>query len=226
LIVFPEPLSSRHGDFTLGPFTLDDFADEVTVLLGDNGAGKSTLFEQMRSHLSREDVRFGFLPQTFTLPPFVRLIDACDFVAQQRVGAGRDERRRQVTEALEATDLADEAEKNCRELSGGMIRRAGICLTLIGDPQFVMLDEPTVGLDITQRAGVLEVISRLSEKIPVVMSTHLPSDLGAVGSRVVMLDHGQLLFDGEREAFLTGDDGQEASWEDAYKAHLSVGVGA
>jgi ABC-2 type transport system ATP-binding protein len=226
LIAFPEPFSSRHGDFALGPFTLDDFGREVTVLLGDNGAGKSTLFEQMRSRLSRDDVRFGFLPQTFTLPPFARLLDACEFVAQQRIGAGKKERGQQVTEALEATDLVDQAQKRCRELSGGMVRRAGICLTLIGNPQFVMLDEPTVGLDITQRAGVLEVISRLAEKIPVVMSTHLPSDLGAVGSRVVMLDHGQLLFDGGRKEFLTDQDGQETSWEDAYKAHLSVAVGA
>lgn len=100
------------------------------------------------------------------------------------------------------------------------MRRAGVCLTLIGSPEFLMLDEPTVGLDISQRAGVLDVIGHLAQRIPVVMSTHLPSDLEVVGSRVLMLDGGSLLFDGAREDFLRNEQGETTGWESAYTSRL------
>lgn len=221
MIHLSKPLSVRRDGFRLGPLSLAPFGDEVAVALGNNGAGKSTLFGALRAELDEQGVRTGYLPQTFTLPPFCRLIDACDLVAQQRISAGKQVRREAVREALEMTDLADHSHKTCRALSGGMMRRAGICLTLIGSPEFLMLDEPTVGLDITQRAGVLDVISHLAQSVPILMSTHLPSDLEAVGTRVLMLDQGSLLFDGTREDFLRDEQGEAAGWEGAYTRRLA-----
>lgn len=106
------------------------------------------------------------------------------------------ERHDAIVRVLSLLDLADYADRRIRELSGGMLRRLGIAQAVIHDPQFIILDEPTVGLDPRQRIGIRDNVRRLASDKVVLYSTHLVEDVRALADRVLILRDGQLVFDG------------------------------
>ena len=194
--------------FTIGP--------GVTGLLGPNGAGKTTLLRilatvaapdsgsvqvfgrspsdaRQRTEIRR---RLGYLPQD---PGFQRgfsVFEFIDYVAILKEMANRRQRHDEVRRVIEAVDLTPVSGKRVRALSGGMKRRTALAAALLGDPQFLVLDEPTAGLDPEQRLRFRELVSHAGEGRAVLLSTHQTEDVAALCQDVVVLDHGRVLFHG------------------------------
>ncbi len=188
----------------------------VTGLLGPNGAGKTTLLRAVATVLApdagrlrllgrdpadageRVEIRrrLGYLPQE---PGFHRSFTAfemVDYVAILKEHTDRRARHDEVRRVLELVGLADVSGKKVRALSGGMRRRLGLAQALLGDPELLVLDEPTAGLDPEQRMNFRDLMSRAGEDRAVVLSTHQTEDVAALCSHVVVVDAGRTLFTG------------------------------
>ena len=200
----------------------------VTGLLGPNGAGTTTLLRIVATALSPDAGsvrvlgadpadpagrlairrRLGYLPQEsgayagFTAFAFV------DYVAVLKEMTDRAARQAEVRRVLETVGLGDRAHQRVRALSGGMRRRVGLAQALLGRPDLLVLDEPTVGLDPEQRLRFREVLAGLPPDICVLLSTHLTEDVAALCPRVVVLDGGRVLFHGETAALAALADGR------------------
>lgn len=206
-MVVLEDVVVRRGRFELGPVNAE-FPVGVTALLGANGAGKSTLMGAVVGVLApargRVDVGAargsgtvpGYLPQDFDAPRRVRVHDYLSFVAWCRSRRRSPITEREVAGALRAVGLEDRAGWRFGALSGGMRRRVGVAQALLGAPDVVVLDEPTVGLDPVQRMELRGLITSLARDRAVIVSTHLAEDVAAVAERVVILAEGTEVFQG------------------------------
>jgi ABC-2 type transport system ATP-binding protein len=188
----------------------------VTGLLGPNGAGKTTLLRILATVLAPTsgDVRclghdpgqaagrlairrkLGYFPQEPGYYMNFTAFDFVDYVAILKEMTDRAARRDEVRRALDRVGLTDVMHKRIKALSGGMRRRVIIAQALLGDPELLVLDEPTTGLDPEQRLRFRELISEIAERHTVVLSTHQTEDVAALCQRVVVMNKGQVLFDG------------------------------
>ncbi|CAN5737996.1 ABC transporter ATP-binding protein [soil metagenome] len=188
----------------------------ITGLLGPNGAGKTTLLRCLATVLApdsgRIDVlgfdpdrpdqrteirrRIGYLPQE---PGFYRnftCFDFVDYLAILKEHVERTERHAEVRRVLDLTGLSDKSTVKIRKLSGGMRRRLALAQSLLGSPGFLILDEPTAGLDPELRFRFRELVTELSADRVVLLSTHQTEDVAAICDRVIVLDGGSVRFDG------------------------------
>ncbi|MEH1168462.1 ATP-binding cassette domain-containing protein [Micromonospora sp. CPCC 205539] len=188
----------------------------LTGFLGPNGAGKTTLLRCLATALApdrgRLDIlghdpalatqrtalrrRLGYLPQNPGLYPNFTAFALLDYVAVLKELTDRRERHREVRRVLEEVQLSDRAGTKIRKLSGGMRQRVALAQALLGNPDLLILDEPTVGLDPEQRMSFRALISRLGESRTVLLSTHQTEDVGALCERVVVMRGGRAVFDG------------------------------
>jgi len=187
----------------------------VFGLLGPNGAGKTSLLRMMATVLPptsgslrlldrdpvgygpRKEIRrrLGYLPQAlgyypgFTVAEFVEYFALLkDMRPAQVPGA--------VAIAIERVSLGNKARAKLRTLSGGMLRRVGIAQAIVNEPELLLLDEPTAGLDPEQRVAFRGLLRDLGQRATVVVSTHLVEDVGAACAQVALMDHGRLVFRG------------------------------
>lgn len=209
-------LHLRYGGIkALTGVTLD--VDEgITGLLGPNGAGKTTLLRILATALrpdagtlqvfgadaltsqGRQSIRrhLGYLPQNPGFQPGFTAFDFVDYVAILKELTRRRNRHEQVRRVLQAVGLEEVRGKRIKALSGGMRQRVALAAALVGDPDFVVLDEPTVGLDPEQRLRFRELIADTSRGRSVVLSTHLTEDVATLCHRVIVLDGGAVRFAG------------------------------
>jgi ABC-2 type transport system ATP-binding protein len=120
-----------------------------------------------------------------------------DYLAILKEMVDTDRRHDEVRRVLEAVSLGDVASKKLRALSGGMRRRVILAQALLGSPELLVLDEPTVGLDPVQRLRFREILSQLAETQTILLSTHMTEDVAALCSQVVVLNEGQVQFNGD-----------------------------
>lgn len=190
-------------------------------LLGPNGAGKTTLMQILVTltkptsgtvtvggyTIGRDDrdIRriIGFVPQEFGMYNKLTAWEYLDLIGTLKGMDDRRERHRAVEERLEQVNLSAEARKRVGRLSGGMRRRLGIAQALLGDPQLIVADEPTVGLDPEERMRFRNLLRSWSLERTVLLSTHIVSDIEHTCDRLAVLKHGQLLAEGTQEQ-LTG----------------------
>jgi len=188
----------------------------VLGILGPNGAGKTTLLRVVATVLAPDAGRvrllgcdpgrsegrltirrrLGYLPQE---PGFHRSFTAfefVDYVAILKELVDRRERHAEVRRVLGLVGLEREAHRKIKKLSGGMRRRLALALALIGDPDLLVLDEPTVGLDPEQRLRFRALVSDRAEGRTILLSTHQTEDVAALCPRVVVLVEGRVRFDG------------------------------
>jgi ABC-2 type transport system ATP-binding protein len=189
----------------------------ITGILGPNGAGKTTLLRILSTALapSKGSVqvdgwdtstphgrtearrRLGYLPQEVGYYPRFTVFELVDYIAILKELDDRSDRHLRVRAAIDAVGLSEVASKKIRSLSGGMRRRVGIAQAIVADPELLLLDEPTGGLDPEQRMRFRQLITGLSADRTVVLSTHLVEDIAAVCMNVVVLWQGQVLFQGQ-----------------------------
>ncbi|MER5647706.1 ABC transporter ATP-binding protein [Streptosporangium sp. NPDC002524] len=188
----------------------------VTGLLGPNGAGKTTLLRCLattlapdsgtvdilgldpRDRLQRTALRrrLGYLPQDPGHYPHFTAFDLVDYVAILKEITDRRERHGEVRRVLAEVGLSDQAKVRARKLSGGMRQRLALAQALLGEPDVLILDEPTVGLDPEQRMRFRALVSKVGESRTVLLSTHQTEDVAALCERVVTVDGGRVVFDG------------------------------
>ncbi|MEV0150667.1 MULTISPECIES: ABC transporter ATP-binding protein [unclassified Nonomuraea] len=209
-------LTKKYGrSVVLDGLTLE-FGRGVTGLLGPNGAGKTTLLRSLATTLApdggqvralgldpadggqRTELRrrLGYLPQDPGFYPHFTLFELVDYVAILKELTDRRERHREVRRVLAEVDLADRARTKVRKLSGGMKQRLALAQALLGRPDLLILDEPTVGLDPEQRMRFRALVSRLGENRTVLLSTHQTEDVAALCERVIVMNRGRAVFQG------------------------------
>ena len=179
-------------------------------LLGPNGAGKSTLMRILatlqeadsgQARLGEIDVlhdkesvrrTLGYLPQEFGVYPATTAAEMLDHFALLKGITAKGERRDTVAALLRQTNLWDARARRLDGFSGGMRQRFGIAVALIGDPQLIIVDEPTAGLDPAERARFLNLLSELGERAVVILSTHIVEDVSELCTRMAIIDRGSI----------------------------------
>ncbi|MBO5382913.1 MAG: ABC transporter ATP-binding protein [Ruminococcus sp.] len=191
---------------------LDQFSAELTSglygLLGPNGAGKTTLISIITTLLSQSSGSvlyngksvggrdymkiIGYLPQ---YPRFYKDFTAQEFLLYMAAMKGLDAKSAptRVAELLEQVNLSEHKNKKIGAFSGGMRQRLGIAQAILNDPEILILDEPTAGLDPKERVRFRNIISKLSSDRIIILATHIVSDVECVAKEVILLKEGKLL---------------------------------
>jgi ABC-2 type transport system ATP-binding protein len=187
-------------------------------LLGANGAGKSTLMRILVSLLqptvgevfvngmplekNRKAIRAmtGYLPQDFSSFPRLRTWEFLDYSARMGGMKVRTKRHDAIDEMLEEVGLYEARERFANNLSGGMKRRLGIAQALIGDPQIIIVDEPTTGLDPDERIRFRNLLTKISNRdVIIILSTHIVGDISSTCHQMALLQNGLVVFNGSPE---------------------------
>ena len=181
-------------------------------LLGPNGAGKTTLMKILATLINMDEgsISFdginwnnknevkeiiGYLPQEFSLYKDVTLYDVLYYIGNLK-GLKKAELSAEVQRVLSITKLENEKTRKIKQLSGGMLRRAGIAQALLGKPKILIIDEPTVGLDPERRIEFRNLINELADDITLVISTHIVEDIESTCNNICILDNGNVIFVG------------------------------
>ena len=178
---------------------------EVVGLLGPNGAGKSTLMKIMvgvwdaTSGEVQVPKSVGFLPEQNPLYEDMYVREYLRFFVELRLQAmrrlGDKEKGKIVEELIERVGLQREANKKIGQLSKGYRQRVGLAQAMIGDPELLILDEPTTGLDPNQLEDIRALIREMGKDRTVILSTHILQEVKQMCSRVVIIDHGEIKVD-------------------------------
>lgn len=194
------------------------FTSGITALLGPNGAGKTTLLRTIATDLkpksgelviagygahtrqgkARARMHIGYLPQRFEADPSFTVRELVAYSAWLRKGGDEDA-------AIRFVGLEGKAGERIKNLSGGMKQRAAIAATIVGDPEILIFDEPTVGLDPAQRITFRDLLAGLRGRT-VILSTHLVEDVAVLADRVVVLAEGKTRFDGPPSELAEGNE--------------------
>ena len=215
----------------------------VFGLLGPNGAGKTSLLRMMATAVppssgtllllgrdprvpgQRRQIRrrLGYLPQQpgyypgFTVTEFVEYFALLKEMPAARVPEA-------VATAVERVGLGDSRRARLRTLSGGMLRRAAIAQAIVNEPELLLLDEPTAGLDPEQRVAFRALLREVGQLATVIVSTHLVEDVGAACNRLALMDRGRIVFHGTPDGLTargTGYSTGDAPLERGYSAVLA-----
>jgi len=214
----------RGGVWGLRDFSLR-LEPGVLALVGPNGAGKSTLMRILATITrptegsvtwngtgivdSPNAVRriLGYLPQDFGIYPNLNALEFLEYMAALKGLDGRAARRR-IQELLRVVNLFDVRKRPLGGFSGGMKQRLGIAQALLNDPELLIVDEPTAGLDPQERVRFRNLLSELAGERIVILATHIVSDAEATATRVAIISHGALLKHAEPEGLLQAVEGR------------------
>ena len=204
-------LTKRYGPFT----AVDDVSfkverGEILGFLGPNGAGKTTTMRVLTGYMPPTDGkaiiagydvteqpieakrRTGYLPETPPLYPDMTVSEYLTFCARIK-GVSRGERKKQVITAMERTRVADMAKRHCGKLSKGYKQRVGLAQALLHNPDVLILDEPTAGLDPKQIIETRRLIKELAGDHTIILSTHILPEVSQTCQRVVIINKGRVV---------------------------------
>jgi ABC-2 type transport system ATP-binding protein len=200
----------RDGVRAIERISLSVPQGSIVGLLGPNAAGKSTLLRVLAT-LQRPDEgavtvcgvdalrdpnaarrHIGYLPQDFGFPPALTAAELLGHFALLKGFLQRAARLEAVHTMLQRVNLWSERDRAVKTLSGGMKQRLGIAVALIGAPDVIIIDEPTVALDPTERQRVYDLLAELAEHRAVLLSTHIVADVEALCRDIVILNHGRI----------------------------------
>jgi ABC-2 type transport system ATP-binding protein len=207
-------LSKFYGDFAaVRDVSFSINRGEVVAFLGPNGAGKSTVMKLLTGYLSPSEGRakvagydmsqdriagsvcLGYLPENGPLYPDMTPQSLLEFFAQAR-GMSASHAMRRIDEVVALCSLKEVLRKPIGKLSKGYRQRVGMAHTLLHEPEVLILDEPTAGLDPNQIADVRERLRHLGRDKTILLSTHILQEVEAVASRILFIHQGRIVFDG------------------------------
>lgn len=209
-------------------------------LLGPNGAGKSSLMKTIAGLqkptsgiilFNGKDViedpllikkQLGFLPQDFGVYPKISAYDLLNHLAVLKGLSNAKERKEQVSALLEKVNLYQHRRKEVFTFSGGMRQRFGIAQALLGNPQIVIVDEPTAGLDPEERHRFNSLLSEIGENIIIILSTHLVEDVRTLCTQMAVMNKGSLMAVGKPIDFIHQLEGK--LWQKILDKNESPGV--
>jgi ABC-type multidrug transport system ATPase subunit len=212
---------------------LKDFSLEIKPgilgLLGPNGAGKSTFMRMLATITKPTDGSItwngtdvvkspdilrdvlGYLPQDFGVYPNLNAVEFLEYMAAIK-GLDANSAKKRIDELLQLTNLVQAAKRPLGGYSGGMKQRVGIAQALLNDPQLLIVDEPTAGLDPEERVRFRNLLSDLSGERIVILSTHIVSDVEATATNIALLNKGQLLREAAPENLLKEIENKVWEW--------------
>jgi len=206
-----------------------DIKPGILGLLGPNGAGKSTFMRMLATITKPTDgtilwndidvVRspdtlrlvLGYLPQDFGVYPNLTAVEFLEYMAAIK-GLDSATAKKRIDELLQLVNLKDAAKRPLGGYSGGMKQRVGIAQALLNDPQLLIVDEPTVGLDPEERVRFRNLLSDLSGERIVILSTHIVSDVEATATHIALVNKGRLLCESAPEELLRELEGKVWEW--------------
>ena len=189
-------------------------------LLGENGAGKTTLMRVLTTVLKptsgavtldgmiysecnypKIQKKIGYLPQELDLYPNLTVEECLEYMGEL-AGIEKKECQQRIKYYLEKTSLTEHRRKKIRQLSGGMKRRVGLIQALLNEPEFLIVDEPTTGLDPEERIRIRNLLVDFSENRTILFSTHVVEDLAATCNQLAVMKKGQFLYSGSMQELL------------------------
>jgi ABC-type multidrug transport system ATPase subunit len=206
-----------------------DIKPGILGLLGPNGAGKSTFMRMLATITKPTDGTItwngadvvkspdilrdvlGYLPQDFGVYPNLNAVEFLEYMAAIK-GLDAVSAKRRIDELLQLTNLVEAAKRPLGGYSGGMKQRVGIAQALLNDPQVLIVDEPTVGLDPEERVRFRNLLSDLSGERIVILSTHIVSDVEATATHIALVNKGQLLREAAPENLLNELENKVWEW--------------
>jgi ABC-2 type transport system ATP-binding protein len=213
-------LSKFYGNFAaVSDVSFRVFQGEVVAFLGPNGAGKSTTMKLLTGYLAPSTgvariaghdmssdrlaaaTRLGYLPENGPLYPDMSPRNLLEFFADAR-GMSPAKRSERIEAVIDLCDLGGVIGKPIGKLSKGYRQRVGMAQVLLHEPDVLILDEPTAGLDPNQIHEVRETIKRLGQNKTILLSTHILQEVQAMCSRVLFINEGRLVFDGTVSDFM------------------------
>jgi ABC-2 type transport system ATP-binding protein len=225
-----EKVSKQYGR---SAWALRDFSlrlgTGVLGLLGPNGAGKTTLMSILATITRATHGRvvwngvdvaanpdalravLGYLPQDFGVYPNLNAIEFLEYLAAVK-GLNATAARRRIDELLNLVNLTDVRKRPLGGYSGGMKQRVGIAQALLNDPQLLIVDEPTAGLDPEERVRFRNLLSELSGERIVILSTHIVSDVEATATDIALISQGTLVAHASPEELLQKVEGRVWEW--------------
>lgn len=189
-------------------------------LLGHNGAGKTTLMRiittllnpdqgkvfinGLDAHKNRIEIKekIGFMPQEFSLYKELTALEMIDYIASLNGVKDKKLRYKKVMDTLDQVNLTKAKDQKIGGFSGGMKRRLGIALSVVKDPEILIVDEPTAGLDPEERVRFRTLLVEFSQNRIVILSTHIVEDISASCEQLALLDAGQLAYSGTPRGWL------------------------
>ncbi len=210
-------LSKFYGPFAAArDVTFSVGEGELVAFLGPNGAGKSTTMKMLTGYIAASEGeariaghnmmedriegsrRLGYLPENGPLYPEMTPFAMLSFFAEAR-GMTAARKKDRIEAVVDICDLSSVIYKPTSKLSKGFKQRVGMSQALLHEPDVLILDEPTAGLDPNQIRGVRATMKKLSETKTILLSTHILQEVEAMADRVVMINEGRLVYDGDVE---------------------------
>lgn len=227
------------GKRALGDVSVTLESPSLVGLLGPNGAGKTTLMKLLVAGLMPTGgaievdgtplaqceralkARLGYLPQRFGLFGELTVWQFLDYMAALK---GIVKSRDAIAQAIEKTNLTDMRKRRIRTLSGGQRQRVGIAQALLGSPDLLIFDEPTVGLDPEERISFRNLFSETAQDRILLLSTHIIEDVQAICNRLIVIDEGAIRFDGTPEALIASAQGHVGIMDEMDAAHPGLHI--
>ncbi|MBY6950111.1 ATP-binding cassette domain-containing protein [Clostridium botulinum] len=207
----------KAGKKALNDVSLQIESPSLIGLLGPNGAGKSTLMKLLVAELiptsgeilidgvpllkneRKLKASLGYLPQSFGLYDELTVWQFLDYMAALK---GIKNSKKVIKEVIEKTNLIEKRKARISTLSGGQRQRVGIAQALMGNPELLIFDEPTVGLDPEERINFRNLFSKTAQDKIMLLSTHIIEDVQSVCDKLIVINHGQILFTGTPEKLI------------------------
>ena len=217
--IFNLSMTYPSGKTALREINLNLSSPNLIGLLGPNGAGKSTLMKLLVAGLLPTEgvisvdgkplmkqerllkARLGYLPQSFGLFDELTVWQFLDYMAALK---GIDNSQEAIAAAIQSTNLEEKQKAKIRTLSGGQRQRVGIAQAILGNPHFLIFDEPTVGLDPEERISFRNLFSQMAQDRLVLLSTHIIEDVQSVCNQLIVIHQGRIRFAGTPAELIAG----------------------
>jgi len=213
-----------------------ELSNGIYGFLGANGVGKTTLFKIISGFTQKyqgtiwypkyteNEVLLGVLPQNFTGYPNMTVREFLTYMANIKTKAEKQEVRKEIEEKMELFAIQDFHNKRLKALSGGQLRRVGLAQAFLFHPKLVLLDEPTAGLDPTERIRFKNYISDAGQKQTILLSTHIVTDLEFICREIFIIKGGVIAQQGTEEELIDRQRGNvwECTFEDERQMHEAL----
>lgn len=232
-----ENLTKRYGQkVALDGFSYT-FRQGICGILGANGAGKSTMMNLITDNVSRDEgvilfegkdvlslgsafrAKLGYMPQQQGMYDEMSAYGFLLYISRLK-GIRRGEAKKQARRLLSLVNLSDAAHKKLGGFSGGMRQRVLLCQALLGEPEVIILDEPTAGLDPKERIRIRNYVHDLAKESIVLWTTHIVSDIESIADDVILMKHGKLVKNGRPDELVAEIGGRDL--EDVYMHYLGA----